>query len=188
MPLPRTYSDFAKSRATGVPLKSPPRKVPPSRETGSKLEDGKVFMAVGFDRQTGAIDVAPLGFVASTRTVIPGEDDLASQLSEALTRGRGSFEERRKDAEQKRLDRMYGNGSPGQAAPLQTQSADRGLGRKRLEKNRRQTTGSSRPGTAALDGSRPIHCKINLDGKNLPRSDSFLWNEKTPFLEVIEAR
>ena len=124
VPLPRTYSDFAKSRATGVPLQSPPRKVPPSREMGSKLEDGKVFMAVGFDRQTGAIDVAPLRVCRIDANGDPGEDDLARQLNEALTRGRGSFEEqRRKDAEQKRLDRMYGNGSPGQAAPLQTQSS-----------------------------------------------------------------
>ena len=89
VPLPRTYSDFAKSRATGVPLQSPPRKVPPSREMGSKLEDGKVFMAVGFDRQTGAIDVAPLRVCRIDANGDPGEDDLARQLNEALTRGRG---------------------------------------------------------------------------------------------------
>ncbi len=181
VPLPRTYSDFAKSRATGVPLQSPPRKVPPSRELTGGLEDGKVFMAVGFDRQTGAIDVAPLRVCRIDANGDPGEDDLARQLNEALTRGRGSFKEnRRKDAEQKRLDRMYGNGSPGASVPLQTQSADRGLNRKRLERNRRQTTGSSRPGTAALDSGRPIR-KINLDGKNLPRQDSFSLERKNSF-------
>ena len=100
---------------------------------GSKLEDGKVFMAVGFDRQTGAIDVAPLRVCRIDANGDPGEDDLARQLNEALTRGRGSFEEqRRKDAEQKRLDRMYGNGSPGASVP----DPERGprSWRKRLEK------------------------------------------------------
>ena len=182
VPLPRTYSDFAKSRATGVPLQSPPRKVPPSREMGSKLEDGKVFMAVGFDRQTGAIDVAPLRVCRIDANGDPGEDDLARQLNEALTKGRGSFEEqRRKDAEQKRLDRMYGNGSPG----------------RRRRCRRRARTAVSTGNASRRTGGRPREvvdrapprwiaegpsARSTSDGKNLPRQDSFLWSERTPFL------
>lgn len=162
VPLPRSYADFAEGKIEPVV-----RKVPGNRRPGSALDSNKVFISVAFDTTTGAIDVAPLKVCRIDALGSPGEDDLATQLDAALRRGRGSFEDqRRKAKEQVRLDAMYGENR----MPLQTQSADRGRGKRR--ENRRQSTGNQRPGTAALDSGRPSRINIG-DQAALPRTDSF---------------